>query len=623
MTGIAATQDSAADRFGKRFWQIVLVGSVVFLLAGGVGFGYLRLHSPLALLGGSDRPVAAASAFVPVQSPFTISLLTEPDRLVSLSQAIVRPDQRALVRGEIEQAQQNLQQITGLSYELDVQPWLGQEITFAYTATDLDRNLENGQQPGYLLIFEIAPGRYEQAQSFLQLFWQRQAIAGNAPIYQTVSGVKVLASQDTQAASLSAASALAGRQFVMFANDVSVLRNSIRAAQTAQNLAQSPLYRRQVAALPDQRIALAYLDARLLKVAEPAESVKPLGQGPVQGLAKGQTDPQFIAVSLEAKRDGLMAIAQLPEPTALPGAQPKASKAQIVSLDPQADSLWDLALADYLPADSELAVIGHNINELSAAWAIAKLPDNLLPKFMSLQPPTANSFADALFDPSTEGFGKGYALSQVSFGPSPDWVLAVPRETAQIAELDQAAIAAGYSVVPVAMETADEATAWTRFAAKGGKRAAATALASRRSGLESELLGLHLQQGRVEIFASSLAAMDSALESQAAESQAAESQAAESKRVEGQTVEGRAKIQIGAERALASSQFVRATAPLIAANSDTSIYLNWPRVAPTVERLFPMLNRVQAVASPLTNHIGKIAASHEQEKIRIFIQLAD
>ncbi|MGB7488430.1 MAG: DUF3352 domain-containing protein [Phormidesmis sp.] len=589
MTGIAATPDSAASRFGRRFGRIVLIGSVVFLLAGIAGFSYLRINSSLALLGGSDRPIAAASAFVPAESPFTVSLLIEPERLVALSQAVVHPDQRSQARSEIEQVQQHFQQITGLSYERDIQPWLGQEITFACTEMDLDRDLENGQQPGYLSIFEIAPGRYEQAQSFLQLFWQRQAIAGKLPAYQTVSGVKILASQDAQVASLTAASALVGRQFVMFANDERVLRSSIRAAQTAQNLAQSPAYRQRVAALPDQRVALAYLDARLLRAAKP---LVPMPVVPIPDAA------QFIAVSLEAKRDGLMAIAQLPKPKPLSGGP----KTQTNSLGSRVESLWDSKLTNYLPADSELAVIGKDISELSAAWAIAGLPDSLLPKFMRLQPSSAASFAnslsDPLYDPLYEDFNQGYALSRVSYGPSPDWILAVPREAAQVAALDQAAMAAGYSVVPVTMDTEGEATAWTRFTAQGGKRTAATTTNSPRSnirsGLESELLGLHLQQGNIEIFASSLTAMDSALESQTSDSSLS-----------------------------ASPQFVRVTSPLMTARSDAYVYLSWPKIAPIAGQLFPMLNQVQAVASPLTNHIDAIAASHDEETVRLFIQLVE
>jgi len=586
MTGIAATQDSAATRFSRRFWRIVLIGATVLLLAGGVGFSYLRIHSPLALLGGSDRPIAAASAFVPAESPFTVSLLVEPERLVALSQAVVHPNQRSQARSEIEQVQQHLQQITGLSYERDIQPWLGQEITVACTDIDLDRNPENGQQPGYLSIFEIAPGRYEQAQSFLQLFWQRQAIAGKLPTYQTISGVKILASQDTQAAPLTAASALVGRQFVMFANDERVLRGSIRAAQTAQNLAQSLAYRQSVTALPDQRIGLMYLDARLLRATSSSAPLR-------------QDTAQFVAISLDAKRDGLMAIAQLPTPEPLS----RELKTQTNRLGSQVKSRWDSKLTNYLPANSELAVVGQDISELGAAWAIAGLPDSLLPKFMRLQPSSAASFANSLSDPLYEDFNQGYALSRVSYGPSPDWILAVPREAAQVAALDQAAMAAGYSVVPVTMDTEGEATAWTRFTAQGGKRTAATTTNSPRSnirsGLESELLGLHLQQGNIEIFASSLTAMDSALESQTSDSQTSDSSLS------------------------ASPQFVRVTSPLMTARSDAYVYLSWPKIAPIAGQLFPMLNQVQAVASPLTNHIDAIAASRDGKTVRLFIQLVE
>ncbi|MGB3670606.1 MAG: DUF3352 domain-containing protein, partial [Phormidesmis sp.] len=73
----------------------------------------------------------------------------------------------------------------------------------------------------------------------------------------------------------------------------------------------------------------------------------------------------------------------------------------------------------------------------------------------------------------------------------------------------------------------------------------------------------------------------------------------------------------------ASPQFVRVTSPLMTARSDAYVYLSWPKIAPIAGQLFPMLNQVQAVASPLTNHIDAIAASHDEETVRLFIQLVE
>ncbi len=629
MTDVTATQGSSADRFGQWFSRVVLISSVVLLLAGIAGFSYLRINSPLALLNGSDRPIAAASALVPARSPFTFSLLTEPERLRALQRALVRPANQALARSEAEQIQQRFEQMTGLSYERDIQSWLGQEITFAYTDRDLDLDRKNGQQPGYLTIFEIAPGRYEQAKSFLQLFWQRQALAGNMPEYQTISGVKILSSQDNQPASLTAASALVGRQFVMFANDARILRSSIHSAQTAQNLAQSPAYRQQVAALPDQRIGLAYLDTRLLGEGVPSTSELSTAGLSASKLIESdvrshkQAPSNLVAISLEVKREGLMAIAHVPTAEVV--------KARSNSFSLQANPPWDSELVGYLPANSDLAVTGRDISEL-AAWTNAGLPGDWLPKFMRLQPSfRENSFTEnsSMKNSSMElskrlsnGWsGEGYALSRVSFGRSPDWILAVPREAEQIAALDQAAISAGYSVVPVTMDAEGEATAWTRFTARGGKRPSARSSrsdglsSSSPNGLDSDLLGLHIQQGNVEIFASSLIAMDSALESRLAS--------------QGYASDGALSEDALSEDALsgislsASPQFIRATAPLADTNSGGYVYINWPVVAPVVGEIFPILNQIQTVASPLTDHIEMIAASRDGETVRCFIPLAD
>ncbi|MEL7332514.1 MAG: DUF3352 domain-containing protein, partial [Cyanobacteria bacterium J06560_2] len=163
MTGVAA-RGSEGDRFERKFWRVLIIGATCLLLLGGGGFGFLKSLSPLTLLKSGDRPIAAATTLIPANSPFTISLLTRPDRLIALQQAMVRPELQASARQEAQQVQQNLSQLTGLDYARDIQPWMGSEVTFAYTDLDLDRDDSNGQQPGYLLVFEIVPATVHLAQ---------------------------------------------------------------------------------------------------------------------------------------------------------------------------------------------------------------------------------------------------------------------------------------------------------------------------------------------------------------------------------------------------------------------------------------------------------------------------
>ena len=285
----AAAPTPGADRPDKkstkqafdRFFVGLFALALTLVLSGVGAFVYLRASSPLTLLSQSDRPIAAATAFVPDRTAFSVSLLARPERLIALQQAMASPASRQQFQADVAELKQTVRSLTGLDYDEDIQPWLGEEITFAFTEADLDIDASNGDQPGYLLALEIAPGQQRQAQSFLLTLWQQRSFAGSAPQSQQISGVRVLSvpsdSGNTGGTSqgrslqrgqppfnLTAASALVGDRFVLFSNDVRVLQRSIRSAQTAQTLAQSAEYRAAVAKLPDPRVGLAYFDAAAL-----------------------------------------------------------------------------------------------------------------------------------------------------------------------------------------------------------------------------------------------------------------------------------------------------------------------------------------------------------------------
>ncbi|MGI8934060.1 MAG: hypothetical protein ACR2FS_08290, partial [Phormidesmis sp.] len=58
----------------SRTFAVGLLAVVLILLSIGIGgFWYLTTNSPLSLLFGGDRPIAAATAFIPARSPLTLS----------------------------------------------------------------------------------------------------------------------------------------------------------------------------------------------------------------------------------------------------------------------------------------------------------------------------------------------------------------------------------------------------------------------------------------------------------------------------------------------------------------------------------------------------------------------
>ena len=463
--------NSAVRRSSRPFFTGLAVVVLSLVAVGAGGFWYLTASGPLTLLAGGDRPIAAATVFVPAQSPLTISLLTRPERIVAFEQAVVDPDQRRQARREIDQLKQSLFDNTQIDYDRDIRPWIGNEITFALTDRDLEAD-RAGQQPGYLTLLEIAPERQRQAREFLQLFWQRQSLVSGPLRSERASGVRLLYADGPSPA---VASALVGSQFVIFANDIRVLRRSVQVAQTAANLAQNRAYRETVDQLPPERIGLAYVDTVI---------ARDIGRSVTQEVA--DTAPsQFAAINFSITTSGLVAKARLTEPVE-PGGEGRALSEPVEALA-------------FLPADTTLAVVSTDLGQLAPSLADAGLPSSLLPDFLRLTPATDQATATAsLWDWATTD----YALGQVTSGKQTDWILAVLRDTEGIAHLDEAANDQGYSAVPVAIGE-QTAIAWTRFKARSRHKVS--------DSLEAEVLGLHLQQDSYEIFASSVAAMEAAL----------------------------------------------------------------------------------------------------------------
>lgn len=587
----AAAPKSEANRSKRPFFSSGFFGGLIALIltliaAGVSGFIVLTANSPLALLQGGDRPIAAAAAFVPASSPFTLSLLTQPDKLVALQRAIpqgkrssaaevaagkkgaqpgskpakqLTPQQQAV--REVDQLKQSLLTHTGLDYERDIRPWIGNEVTFALTDADLDRDRANGEQAGYLVAVEIAADQQQQARECLQLFWQRQALVGKSPRAEQTSGVRILYGD--------AATALVGDRFVIFANDVRVLRRSVRAAQSVTNLAQNRAYRQSVAQLPEDRLGLAYLDTAFLNGTD---------------LNGAKTAHSFVAVGLGITRTGITAAVRLPNTAPvnfLTASAPEKPAAANRELSPDIEPKLT-GLLKFFPANTPLALVSKNLNQLAPTLTAAGLPSTL-PDFFQLG---AQSDGQPTSDNQTawDWVKADYALGKINAGKEGDWLLAIAPKADQrakgIAQLDASAKEKGYIAVPVAIGDG-EAIAWTRFKTSG--RAAITSL-------ETEILGLRLQQGEYEILASSLAAMEAALAA-------------------------------GQNSLLTTERFMQAIASLPPTDSGY-LYANWSAIEPALSQVFPALTQIKSLARPLFSHLDALAATREGQAASVFIRLA-
>ncbi len=211
-------------------------------------------------IGGKRQPIAAQ--FLPKQSPLVFSVLVNPDRLTQVAKQGTKSSDRHNLEQELKTLKQQLKQIWSIDYDQDLQAWLGEEVTVAVTTTDLDHELANGLQPGYLLALAVkAPNIPIKC---LDAFWQKQAIAGADLKFEQYQGVSLVSATNYDQDSVITGTAIG--KFVIFANDLKVLRTAINNLQ-APNLALSNNinYQESLQQLGNNRVALSYVNFNQLK----------------------------------------------------------------------------------------------------------------------------------------------------------------------------------------------------------------------------------------------------------------------------------------------------------------------------------------------------------------------
>jgi hypothetical protein len=570
----------------RRGFLTGLAGFVaVLLLVGAVGFYWIATQSPFALanagFGGKSNGMPAsaprAALFVSRQTPAMASLLVNPDKLAQFRQLATAPGQRRQAHRELTQLKQGLLLNTGLDYEQDVKAWLGDEVTVAITTLDLDRDRSNGNQPGYLLA--LSTHDPTQSREFLQLFWQKRAIAGDDLTYDQYKGVQLISSS-------ALASAVVGNQFVLFANSVGVLRDAITNAQAAElNLSQAPFYQQALGALQSSRIGLTFLNLPNLGTwLEPtAPAPKPAARATVGQPATSTSTElatvqpyQTLAVSFALSPGGLMADTALqaahrnspsptPHPTAPTLSQPGAA-------------------LQYLPATTPIAASGENLSSLWGDLVGRLATEDTVAKLLALplQAPQSRWNIDLTAE-GVQWITGDYALAllpdqakgdNLPNAPSDDWILvaerAEPDSQAAIAHLDELAQAQGYSVGTLTI--ADQpVSAWTRLNPR--KRLAKT--------LQADVAGVHSSVGNYEIFATSVAAMETALTA-------------------------------APDSLLSRDRFQQAIAPFQRPNQPPTrgyFYIDWPQARPLLAKSFPALNVLELAGKPLLSHVQSLTLS--------------
>jgi hypothetical protein len=328
----------------RTFFSVLAAFVLVLVLSATRGFAGVLANSPLSLLGGGTTANPAAAIFVPATAPVMVSLLVSPKELDALGQLATPPKQRRYIRHYFEDLEKNLLSSAGLNYAQDIETWLGDEITFAVTGLDIDRNTTNGNLPGYLLA--IATQNPERSRQFLDVFWQEKATAGAEIISEPYQGTTLI----YDSAGTSWASAVVGQKFVLFANSPKVLRDAINNVQVSRlSLNNSKNYRQSLDSLTKPRTLLAFVNLAQLAASKTVDI--PVLNAVESAQAITFSSNETLALALGFNRSGLRA------ETALLLPQAKLDKAVPVLGEP-------VGALRYIPADVGVLSAGTNLADL-------------------------------------------------------------------------------------------------------------------------------------------------------------------------------------------------------------------------------------------------------------------
>lgn len=541
----------------RSFFYALATAVVLLLLLAGGGWFWVSAHSPLMLLREQEVKTPTTAMFVPKQAPAMISLLVNPDRLAALQQVVVPPQQRRSAIAEFKQLENSLLVNLGLDYQRDVQPLIDDELTLAVMSLDVDRNPENLAQPGYLLVFTTNDPEAAQEKVYSQ-----SAIADGADlvvesykgvnlIYQPspVSEKKKSDNRDSRPNSNTLTRAIVGDRYVLYANHPKVLRNAINTVQVPElSLAENFDYQHLLQSLTEPRIGLSVVNLPALAAW--------VSNQPIPNRESFEAS-KSLAIALSLTRQGLLAQTAIPRSISRPEAVHPVLSRPVDALQ-------------YIPSQSALAIAGVNLNQFWEQVSTRLETDESLSSVLNqgisrLESQWGINVPEEIFR-WVEG---EYALSLFprSDQPNPDWIFVAQtgqnnQASEAIEQLDLIAKQQGFNVgeLPFGDRTT---TAWTKLVT-------AKALTNRPDGLlslQAQVRGVHTTVGDYEVFATSIEAMDAALN--------------------------------GVKKSLVqNSSFQNAIAALPTQN-EGYLYVNWLETQPLIERQLPILRVVELLGQPL------------------------
>ncbi|WP_298913117.1 DUF3352 domain-containing protein [uncultured Nostoc sp.] len=529
----------------RSFIGFIVAGAIALLVIAIAGFYWFFAKSPANLIASTSQPGAAI--FVSKLSPVMVSLLANPDRLQALEQ-----------EEELSKLKTSLFAKSGIDYKQDIQPWLGNEITLAITTLDIDRDLENGQQPGYLLA--LSTQQPEKSREFVELLFSKRALAGANLAVEQYKGVKLI-SDNSQPEQDLLAGAVVGEDFVLFANDPKVLRDAINNVQAPDlNLTSSPEYQKATKQLPKGGLAVAFLNLPIVAKWQGLE------------LPEQLYNSQIISLALNPK--GLLA-----ETTFL-------TSSEIVPPSPPLSK--PVGALQYIPASTGLAISGSNLSNLGDS-DVAKLWRQATATIYGSKEDVVSRLAKPLVDVQKR-WGINFpedifswvqgeyaiALLPEKEQTTPHWIFVVEKSEAVeqgVTRLDAIASSNGLSINLLTIDK-QKISAWTELTT-------ATKKSDVKEGasfsIETKVRGLHTTLGNYEIFTSDLETMDEIL-----------------------TIKDNSIID--------NPNFKDSIAAIPLPNQGY-IYLDWTKSQNLLERQVPILKLVEVLGKPFFNNLRSLTVS--------------
>ncbi|MEH1961630.1 MAG: DUF3352 domain-containing protein [Nostoc sp.] len=528
----------------RSFIGFIVAGAIALLVIAIASFYWFFGKSPANLIGSTSQP--GATIFVSKLSPVMVSLLANPDRL----QALEREE-------ELSKLKTSLFAKSGIDYKQDIQPWLGDEITLAITTLDIDRDLENGQQPGYLLA--LATKQPEKSREFVELLFSKRALAGANLAVEQYKGVKLI-SDNSQPEQDLLAGAVVGEGFVLFANDPKVLRDAINNVQAPDlNLTSSPEYQKATKELPKGGLAVAFLNLPIVAKWQGLE------------LPEELYNSQIISLALNPK--GLLA-----ETTFL-------TSSEIVS--PSAPLSKAVGALQYIPASVGLAISGSNLSnlgnsDLAKLWrqAIATIygsedvVSRLAKPLADIQKRWRINLPEDIFSWVLGEYA--IALLPDKEQTTPHWIFVVEKSEGVeqgVARLDAIASSNGLSINPLTIDE-QKISAWTELitATKKSDVKEGTSFS-----IETKVRGLHTTFGNYEIFTSDLETMN--------------------------------EILTAKDNSIINNSNFQDSIAAIPRPNQGYIYLDWTKSQNLLERQVPILKLVEVLGKPFFNNLRSLTVS--------------